>query len=74
MRCVVDVCVLCVQFSARVQVTLDGFYRLSYAAVVVGMVLSLYFARELPALEQVPLQEWHAPSLESSASRKLHQL
>ena len=54
--------------------SLDGFYRLSYAAVVLGAVLSLYFARELPALEKVPLQEWHASALESSASRKLHQL
>ncbi len=66
---------MCLSYTYT-QVVTDGFYMLSYTAAACGALLSLYFARELPALELLPLQEWRAEgvSLESSVSRKLHHL
>ncbi|BDA49693.1 Acetyl-coenzyme A transporter 1 [Coccomyxa sp. Obi] len=50
----------CTRAGGECAVARDGYYALSYGAVVVGAALFLWFRRAMPRLQALPLDHWHA--------------
>lgn len=50
----------CTRAGGECAVSRDGYYALSYSAVIVGAVLFVWFRRVMPRLEALPLDQWHA--------------
>lgn len=50
----------CTDAGGSCLIKMDGFYSLSYATALGGLILGLFFVKILPQIQAMPAKFWHA--------------